>query len=104
MTREKTFITWLKKNNKLREICRKNDICFLGLFGSRVKGTARSNSDVDFLVKFSKPKTLLDLIKIEREMAEVLKMKVDLVTESCLHPLIRERVMKEIQVIYDENG
>jgi len=65
MAHEGTFITWLKKNSKLREICRRNDICFLGLFGSRVKGTARSNSDVDFLVKFSKPKTLLDLIRLK---------------------------------------
>ena len=54
----------------LASICRKHRIRQLSLFGSRLKGAARPNSDVDLLVVFeqhAKP-GLIGMAKIESEL------------------------------------
>ena len=49
------------------------------LFGSRADGTNREDSDVDLLVEFSEPVTLLTLSKLQLELEEVLQLHVDVV-------------------------
>jgi len=57
-------------------ICRNNDISFLGLFGSYSRGEQNEKSDIDFLANFSRRKSLLDHVRIERELSKVLGIKV----------------------------
>jgi predicted nucleotidyltransferase len=88
---------------KLAEVCRKNDVTFLAVFGSFVKGEQHRGSDVDIAIEYdpSKDKTLLDLIHLEGELSKVFKRKVDLGIFSSLHPYIIEDVKKEMRVIYE---
>lgn len=90
------------EKHKLREICKKNDIAFIGIFGSFARGESTADSDVDLLVRFSKKKSLLDLVRIERELSTVLGRKVDLLTEASVSPYLRERIRAELEVIYEE--
>jgi predicted nucleotidyltransferase len=89
---------------KLAEICRKNDIVFMAIFGSFVRGEQNTRSDVDVAIEFdkSKRKSLLDLIRVEDELRRVLKRKVDLGIFSSLNPYIMENVRKEMRVIYEK--
>ncbi|MBU1600207.1 nucleotidyltransferase domain-containing protein, partial [bacterium] len=59
-------------------------------------------SDLDLLVRFSKRKSLLDLVGIEMELTSELGIKVDLLTEKSISPYLKDRIMKELKVIYDE--
>lgn len=88
----------------LADICEANDIEFLGVFGSHARGTATPESDVDLLVRFSKPKSLLDIVRVERLLGERLGRTVDLVTEGALSPYLRERVKAETRKIYERKG
>ena len=87
----------------LDRICEQNDVVFLALFGSFAHGRQTVRSDVDLLVKFdkTKDKSLLDLIRAEREMKKVFHRKVDLVTEKSLSPYLRKSVLKSLRVIYE---
>lgn len=87
--------------SKLREICRQNDIALLGVFGSVARGEATEASDIDLLVRFSKPKSLLTLVAIEQQMSDALHKQVDLVTEAALSPYLRDRVLRELRVVYE---
>jgi hypothetical protein len=89
---------------KLAEICRRNDVRFLGLFGSFAHGDAMPESDIDLLARFSRRKSLIDLVRIEREMAEALERAVDLVTEASLSPHLRDRILDDVQAVYDEDA
>ena len=89
------------EKEKIIEICERNDIEFCALFGSFARGEADENSDIDLLVRFSKPKGI-DWIDAALEIEDTLGRKVDLVTEKSLHPLIRDSVLKDLQVIYGE--
>ncbi|MBQ8921074.1 MAG: nucleotidyltransferase domain-containing protein [Oscillospiraceae bacterium] len=49
------------------------------LFGSRAAGTNRDDSDVDLIVEFSQPVTLLTLSGLQMKLEDALKLDVDLV-------------------------
>jgi predicted nucleotidyltransferase len=85
---------------KLQEICRSNDVEMVGVFGSVARGEATGQSDIDLLVRFSKRKSLLEMIKLEREVSAAVGRKVDLLTESAISPYLRDKVKRELQVIY----
>jgi predicted nucleotidyltransferase len=82
-------------------ICRKNDIHMIGVFGSYSRGDATESSDIDLLVKLSKPKSLLSLVKLERNLSEALGRKVDLLTEAAISPYLKDRICSELTVIYE---
>lgn len=93
-------------NNKkeLLETCRNNDIVFLAIFGSFANGDFNENSDIDLLARFSEPKSLLDLVRIERIFSEVLGRKADLLTEASISPYLKDRINNEMEIIYERAG
>ena len=91
-----------RNESELLDVCKENDISFLGVFGSYSRGEQKEKSDVDVLVKFSKRKSLLDLVRIERRLSEIMGVKVDLVTEGSVSPYMIDDIKKELKVIYDE--
>ena len=95
---------FILEKDKLFEICKNEDIQYLGVFGSFARGESNKKSDIDLLVRFSKRKSLLNLVRIEREITTLLGKPVDLVTEAALSPYIRDRVKQELQVLYEEKA
>jgi predicted nucleotidyltransferase len=90
------------ETDKLIDICRANDVAMVGLFGSLSRGEGDDNSDIDLMVRFSKRKSLLSLVKIEREISTALGRKVDLLTEAAISPYLKDRILKELMVLYEE--
>jgi hypothetical protein len=89
------------ERDKIISICRHNDISMVGIFGSTARGEATASSDVDLMVRFSKPKSLLSLVKLERNLSEALGKKVDVLTEAALSPYLKTRILKDLVVIYE---
>lgn len=69
------------------------------VFGSVVKGLAREDSDVDFIVSWPAQHSLFDRIRLKNELEAILQKHVDLVTDESLHPLIRDSVLKEAKYL-----
>jgi predicted nucleotidyltransferase len=86
--------------SRMIDICRQNDASMVGIFGSMARGEAKKKSDIDLIIRFSKRKSLLAMVRLERELSEALGRKVDLLTEAAISPYMRERVLKELQVVY----
>ena len=87
--------------NALINLCRENDVAKLGVFGSMARGDANDQSDIDLLVEFSKKKSLLALVALERKMSAALGRKVDLLTEAAISPYLRDRIKRDLRVIYE---
>ena len=85
----------------LAELCARNDIARLRLFGSAARGEETVNSDIDLLADFTTRKSLMQLVRIEREFSERLGRKVDLLTERALSPYLRDRILQEATVVYE---
>ena len=93
--------TVLFDTNALINICRENDVAKLEVFGSMARGEASDDSDVDLMVEFSKRKSLLALVSLERKMSAALGRKVDLLTEAAISPYLREGIKRDLRVIYE---
>ncbi len=87
--------------NKLIAICRQNDVAKIGVFGSMARGEFNDQSDVDLLVEFSKRKSLLALVALERQISVALGKKVDLLTEAAISPYLRDRIKRDLRIIYE---
>ncbi len=90
------------EKEKIVEICERNDIEYCALFGSFARGEADETSDIDLLVRFSKPIGLFGFAGVEQELEESLGRKVDLATDKMIGKYIRESVMRDLKIIYEK--
>ncbi|MFW5788767.1 MAG: nucleotidyltransferase family protein [Spirochaetota bacterium] len=88
----------------LTRVSRRHGATLVAIFGSRARGGRSPESDLDVLVRFEEPKSLFELVQIEIELADALGVPVDLVTEASLSPYMRDRVSREMHVVYDERA
>ena len=70
-------------------------VASLEIFGSRARGDARSDSDLDVLVTLEKPIGLFQFVELEEHLTELLGVKVDMVQRSALKPNIGEQILAE---------
>jgi len=84
---------------RLPELRRNRGVRSLGIFGSYVHGKQGKRSDVDILIEYDRPPTLLQFVRLERELSEQLGAKVDLVMKSALKPAIGERILREVMPV-----
>jgi uncharacterized protein len=84
----------------LASLCERHDVARLRVFGSTARGDDLPESDVDLLVEFTNPKSLIELVGIEQEFEEALGRNVDLLTPASLSPYIRDQVLREAVDVY----
>lgn len=83
--------------------CRKWQIRELSLFGSVLREDFTPDSDVDVLVTFDPEArwSLFDFVDLQDELAELLRWKVDVVSERGLrNPFRRREILGSRQVVY----
>ena len=85
-------------------ILTRNDAEWIAIFGSYARRSADPTSDIDILVRFSRKKSLFQLVRIEDELARALCMKVDLVTENAVSPYLADAIYRDAVMIYDAGG
>ncbi len=70
-------------------------IAYLSLFGSVVKGEARSGKKVGILVKFAQPTGFFQFLDLKRHLETLLGCEVDIGKPCSLRPQVRTRVLQE---------
>jgi hypothetical protein len=68
----------------------------LGLFGSYVRQEQSPTSDLDVLVSFSEPPSLLQFIALETYLSDLLGIQVDLVMRDALKPHLGRQILQEV--------
>ena len=77
----------LKDNYRITEV---------GIFGSYARGKETESSDVDVIVDYQKPPTLIMLVELKEYLSSLIDTKVDVVTKKGLKPRIKEKVLSEV--------
>jgi predicted nucleotidyltransferase len=54
----------------------------LGIFGDYVKGKVQENSEVNILIDYTEPPSLLDLVDLEYYLSDLLKVKADVISKN----------------------
>jgi hypothetical protein len=73
---------------------RRHGVRSLGLFGSRARGTAADQSDLDFVVEFE-TKSFDAYMNLKALLEQLFDRKVDLVLKDTIKPQLRERILSE---------
>lgn len=84
-----------EKRDEILRIARSHGASNVRVFGSVVRGDARPDSDIDFLVDMRPDWSLLDLGGLFSDLQELLGSGVDVVPAENLKPRIRDRVLRE---------
>ncbi len=67
----------------------------LSVFGSRRRGEAQAESDLDLFVEFDRPIGMIAFNQLESELSELTGCRVDLVMRSALKPSLGARILAE---------
>jgi uncharacterized protein len=81
--------------NSLPELRRCYPLGSVAVFGSRARGTARPDSDLDLLVDWSGPASLLDYSGLRAELEERIGLRVELTNRRLLKPALAPVILKE---------
>ena len=73
---------------------RRHGVRSLGLFGSRARGTAAEQSDLDFVVEFE-TKSFDAYMNLKAFLEQLFDCRVDLVLKDTIKPQLRERILSE---------
>jgi hypothetical protein len=84
----------------IRPILSRHPIRRAELFGSFATGEATASSDVDILVEFIEPISLLAFVGLKLELEDALQRKVDLVEYHTLKPALSGRILAEAVPVY----
>jgi uncharacterized protein len=90
----------IEKKDKIIELFKSEKISFAGIFGSVARDEDTTESDVDFYIKFidNSNTSLLDVVRIENELAKILNRKVDVVTNP--NSFVLNSINKDLIKIY----
>jgi predicted nucleotidyltransferase len=83
----------------IRSIALRHRVTNVRVFGSVVHGDDTEDSDLDLLVEPTRETTLMDIAKIQLEVAQLLKVAVDVLTPRALPTKFRDQVIAEAQVV-----
>jgi len=89
---------------QIADLCRRNHIRRMALFGSVLRDDFTPESDIDVLVDF-KPGEFIGfrIFDIEAELSALLGgRRIDLVSEKYLNPRLRERILSSAVTFYAE--
>jgi len=91
------------KLEEIKEIIRKHKheleekfkLKSISIFGSYVRGEQKEGSDIDVLVEFAEPVSLLRIVSLENYLSDILGIKVDLVPKKNLRNELKDVILKE---------
>jgi len=95
---------FIRKRDKVIEICRKHDVKRLYIFGSILSDQFKENSDIDLLISFKKIPILEyadNYFDLKFSLEDLFKRQVDLVEEKTIsNPFLKKSIDSSKKLIY----
>jgi Predicted nucleotidyltransferases len=84
-----------QRREELLAIAARSGATNIRIFGSVARGEDAAISDVDFLVRMERGRSLLDLVALRDDLEAAIARRVDIVTENGISPYLRQRILTE---------
>jgi uncharacterized protein len=83
----------------IREIALRHRVTNVRVFGSVLRGEDTDDSDLDLLVEPTSETTMMDIARLQLEVARTLHVRVDVLTPRALPDKFREQVVREARAL-----
>ena len=83
----------------IRQIALSHRVTNVRVFGSVAHGDDTEDSDLDILVEPTSHTTLMDIARIQMELAKLLRVTVDVLTPNALPAKFRDQVIAEAKAL-----
>jgi hypothetical protein len=78
------------------ELKERYKVSSLGVFGSYVRNQQTPRSDLDILVEFAEAPNVFEFMDLEKHLARLLGVRVELVSRKALKGNIGQRILREV--------
>lgn len=83
----------------IRDIALRHRVTNVRVFGSVLRGEDTDDSDLDLLVEPTSETTMMDIARLQLEVARTLQVAVDVLTPRALPDKFREQVIREARAL-----
>jgi predicted nucleotidyltransferase len=87
------------KRAEILQIAEKYGVKNIRVFGSVARGEDDEKSDVDLLMEFPRPFTLLKYASMKRELESIIGFQVEMVSRSFLKTRVRKMILNEARLL-----
>lgn len=77
------------------ELIKRFKVETISIFGSYARKEQKEKSDVDILVEFKAPVSLLHIVSLENYLSDILGVKVDVVPKKNIRKELKDSILKE---------
>ena len=91
-----------KLKNKTAAIFRRYGVIRASIFGSAARGDNTTNSDIDFLIKFSRGATLFDLGGLKVDLEKKLSREVDVISVGGIKKSFGTNIKEDLVNLYEK--
>lgn len=88
--------------SKTEEILSAYGVKKAAVFGSHARGTQNKDSDIDILVELKRPLSLLDYVGLKQSLEDKLRKSIDLVQYNRIKPALRNFILQDEIVFYQQ--
>ncbi|MDI6778612.1 MAG: nucleotidyltransferase domain-containing protein [Bacteroidota bacterium] len=89
--------------SKIRDFFKDKPVLKAYLFGSFRRGEADENSDIDILVELDYSQPIgIEFVRMKLELEDILKRKVDLLSERAVSKYVKHYIENEKLLIYEK--
>ncbi len=90
-----------EKNKIIVDYLQQYNPLIVGIFGSYAREENMPGSDLDILINLNTSISLFQLVRIERELSELLEVKVDLVSDGAIkNQKLRKYIEADLKIIF----
>ena len=86
--------------SRISDICKENNIIYLGLFGSQSRGEARKDSDLDLLIDFDQTKSLFELSRLKSVFEKLFQKEIDITLRKNIKDTVKPFIIKDLNTLY----
>ena len=83
------------RRHEILSLAARHGVRNIRVFGSVGRGDDRPSSDLDLLVEVEQGRSLLDIVGLEQDLADLLGCRVDVLTDGGLSPYLQQRILNE---------
>lgn len=92
----------IAQKDEFKNVIQSNDIDYVALFGSTVKGNMHKKSDIDLLVHYTtdRKRSLFGMVELKETLEQLFEKEVDIIDKEFIYEKLQNEILQTAVPIY----